>query len=73
MATIAELIARAKAEAKAIGEAIGKAKARLAVFQGLLGRPVSTDAELDGLEVAEIERRYEELQREYDQKYKDKA
>jgi hypothetical protein len=51
--TLAQSIAKARAE----GEAIGEAQGALKLIQELLGLPVPTDADLADLSLAEMESR----------------
>ncbi len=70
MSTAAALIAKGKAEGKAEGEMRGKVAGKLTCLQEILHLPVSSDQELAGLEVAELERRFKELQRQYEEQFK---
>ena len=62
--------AKGKAEGKAEGEARGAAIGRLTVLQEIMRLPVSSKEELAGLDLAELESRYQEMQRLYDAKFK---
>ena len=78
MSTAAALIAKGKAEGiaqgiakgEAQGIAKGKAEGKLTVLQEIMGLPVSSKEELAGLELAELESRYQDMQRRYDEQFK---
>ena len=67
---IAKGEAQGEAKGEAKGEARGKAVGMLRCLQGIMGLAVSSDEDLAGVEVAELERRYQELQRQYDEQFK---
>ena len=66
----ATLIAKGRAEGKAEGKAEGEARGKLRCLQDIMHLPVSGDDELAGLEIAELERRYRDLQRQYEEQFK---
>ena len=74
MSTAAVLIAKGRAEGIAEGKAEGKTwgmiAGRLTCLQELMHLPVSGDEELAGLEMTELERRFRELQRQYEEQFK---
>ena len=59
--TLAQHIANARAEGRVRGEAEGKLK----LIQALLGLPVSADADLAELSLAEMESRLAELEQRH--------
>ena len=70
MTTAAALRAEGEARGVAKGLATGIARGKLTLLQSLMKVPVTTEEELAGLEVAELERRFDELQRQYDAQFK---
>lgn len=52
------------------GKAEGEAQGRLKCLQEIMRLPVSSEQELAGLGMAELERRYRDLQREYEAQFK---
>ena len=78
MSTAAALIAKGNAEGeargiakgKAEGEARGKAEGKLTVLQEIMGLPVSSKEDLAGLDLADLESRYQEMQHRYDSQFK---
>ncbi|MFN0075701.1 MAG: Rpn family recombination-promoting nuclease/putative transposase [Prosthecobacter sp.] len=82
MSTAQKLIAQGKAEGEASGEARGRQEGRLEgemvglwlgkvqVLQELMGLPVTPREELADLAVAELESRFQELQRRYESQFK---
>jgi len=70
MSTAAALIAKGKAEGKAEGKTWGLVMGKLTFLQEMMHLPVSSDQDLEGLEVTELERRFRELQRQYAEQFK---
>ncbi len=74
MSTAAVLIARGKAEGEAKGKAEGEARGvvigRLTFLQEMMHLPVSSGEELSGLELAELEGRFRDLQGRYEAQFK---
>ena len=74
MSTAAALIAKGRAEGEAKGKAAGEARGlvigKLMLLQEMMKLPVSGKEELSGLELAELENRYDELQRQYHAQFK---
>jgi predicted transposase/invertase (TIGR01784 family) len=69
---IAQGEAKGRAQGKAEGKAEGEARGKLKCLQGIMHLPVSDDQELAGLEIAELECRYLDLQRQYEEKFKNR-
>lgn len=70
MSTAAVLKAEGRAEGKAEGELRGRMVGKLTCLQELMGLRVSIDEELANVDVAELERRYKDLQRQYEAQFK---
>ena len=70
MSIAQELIAQGKAEGKAEGTAEGHVEGKLQLLQQLMGKAVTPTEELDGLSLEELQGRFENLQAEYQARYK---
>ena len=64
------LIKQSEDRGKAEGEARGEARGKLQLLQHMMNEPVSTTESLEGFSAQELEAQFNELQREYDRRFK---